>query len=80
MMAAKLIRVDDAINRWDSVSHMDQHRDPLEIKRTLGGLQIARKHGQVRCPSLLKPIHVFSFHATSVISFSTCSSKLTRAH
>lgn len=48
MLAAKLINLDDAINRWNSVSCMDNHRDPPEIKRTLGGLQLARKHGQVR--------------------------------
>lgn len=47
MMAAKLINVDNAINRWNSVSDMDEHRDPPDIKRTLGGLQVARRHGQV---------------------------------
>lgn len=47
MMAAKLINLDNAINRWNSVSDMDEHRDPPDIKRTLGGLQVARRHGQV---------------------------------
>lgn len=47
MVAANSIRLDDAINRWNSVSHMDQHRDPPDVKRTLGGLQLSRRHGQV---------------------------------
>lgn len=54
MVAANNIALDSDINRWHSASKGDINREPKKTKRTLGGIQIPRKYGQVsrRCTNI----------------------------
>lgn len=48
LVAAKAIRVDKAMNKWQSLLRISPHDPPRQISRTLGGSQITRPYGQVR--------------------------------